>query len=199
MRTEELAMKVVFLAVFGLVSSVGTAQATDFFVVTDTFTVQEDAQSRAASVGGWVLDTDAYSGMSPNRFAVVRGPYTTRRVAEQELKELKAIKTYKAAYVKDAGKLRLGPVVAKSVSPKVLAALLGELSVVVTDRPGGGNPCEPQEPYQEVSVSVVTVDRTYDDKAGIEGFKPRRLELDIGGFWVIKRTGEIDRMRICAE
>jgi hypothetical protein len=189
----------VLLATFALLSSASTAQATDFFVVTDAFKSQQEAQNRAALVGGWVLDTDAYSGMSPSLFAVVRGPYATRQVAEQQLKELKTIKTYKAAYVKDAGKLRLGPVLAKSVSSKVLAALLGELSVLVTDRPGGGNPCEPQEPYQEVSISVVMLDRTYNDETGTEGFKPRRLELEIGGFWVIKRTGEIDRMRICAE
>jgi len=80
-----------------------------------------------------------------------------------------------------------------------LFALLGELSIAVTPRSGGSNPCEPQEPYQQLSVSVVTLDRTYDEKTETDGTKPRRLELDIGGFWVITRTGEIERMRVCAE
>jgi len=192
-------MKIVLVASVIALSAVSSAQAADFFVVTDTFKSQRDAQTRAAGVGGWVLDTDAYSGLAPNLFAVVRGPYANRAVAEQRLKELKAIKTYKAAYVKEAGTLRVAPILARSVPPKVLTALLGELSVEVTDRAGGSNPCEPQEPYQSVSVSVVTVDRTYDKAKDLEGFKPRRVDLDIGSFWVIKRTGEVERMRVCAE
>jgi hypothetical protein len=192
-------MKLALLASVVVLSAVSSAHAADFFVVTDTFKSQRDAQIRAADVRGWVLDTDAYSGLSPNLFAVVRGPYANREVAEQRLKELKAIKTYKTAYVKDAGALRVAPALARSVPPKILTALLGELSVEVTDRAGGSNPCEPQEPYQSVSVSVVTVDRTYSKAKDTEGFKPRRVDLDIGGFWVIKRTGEVERMRVCAE
>ena len=191
--------RVALLASFVVLSTAGRTWAADFFVVTDTFKSQQDAQNRAASVGGWALDTDAYTGFGPGLFAVVRGPYTSRQVAERELKELKTIKTYRTAYVKDAGALRLPPNLVKSVPPKVLAALLGELSIAVTDRRGGENPCEPQEPYQDVSISVVTLDRTYNDKTGTDGTKPRRLDLDIGGFWVIKRTGEIERMRVCTE
>jgi hypothetical protein len=177
----------------------GTAYAGDFFVVTETAKSHRDARTRAAVEGGWVLDTDAYTGLAPGLFAVVRGPYGSKEVAEASLEELKGAKAYKSAYVKDAGSLRLGPAFAKAVPPKVLAAMLGELSISVTDKRGGSNPCEPQEPYQDVTVSMVTVDRTYDDKTETEGFKPRRVELEIGGFWVIKRTGEIERMRVCAE
>jgi hypothetical protein len=175
------------------------ARAAEFFVVTDTFKSQQEAQARAAAVGGWVLDTDAYSGLSPSLFAVVRGPYASRQVADRRLKELKTAKAYRTAYVKDAGTLRVAPALAKSVPPRVLTALLGELSVVVKDRPGGTNPCEPQEPYQDVSLSVATVDHTYNDKTETDAYKARRVDLDIGGFWVIKRTGEIERMRICDE
>jgi hypothetical protein len=192
-------IKFVLLAALIAPSIAARAQAADFFVVTDTLKSQRDAQDRAALVGGWVLDTDAYTALAPRLFAVVRGPYSSRQVAEQRLKELKTIKTYKTAYVKDAGTLRVPPAFGRSVPPKVLAALLGELSVVVTDRPGGTNPCEPQEPYQDVAVSVASLDRTADVKTEVEGFKPRRVDLDIGGFWVIKRTGEVQRMRICAE
>jgi hypothetical protein len=48
-------------------------------------------------------------------------------------------------------------------------------------------------------MSIVTLDRTYNEKTETDGVKPRRVNLDIGGFWVIKRTGEIERMRVCAE
>jgi hypothetical protein len=192
-------IKVALFASLALLSFASRALASDFFVVTDTFKSQQDAQDRAALVGGWVLDTDAYSGLASNLFVVVRGPYATRRIADQQLNELKRIKTYKGAYVKEAGAVRIPPGLGNSVSPKVLAALLGELSVVVTDRPGATNPCEPQEPYQEVAVSVVTLDRTIDPKTDADGFKARRVNLDIGGFRVLKRTGEVERVRICAE
>jgi hypothetical protein len=46
---------------------------------------------------------------------------------------------------------------------------------------------------------LVTLDRTYNDQTQTDGVKARRVNLDIGGFWVIKRTGEIERMRVCAE
>ena len=126
-------IKTALLASLALLSVASRARAADFFVVTDTFKSQQDAQDRAALVGGWVLDTDAYSGLAPNLFAVVRGPYSNRRVADQEIKAIKAIKAYKAAYVKEAGTVRIAPALANSVSPNVLAALLGELSVVVTE------------------------------------------------------------------
>jgi len=192
-------IKVAVLGSLLVFSVAPRALAADFFVVTDTFKSQEDAQARAAMVGGWVLDTDAYSGLAPSAFAVVRGPYATRLVADQRLKELKAIKTYKTAYVKDAGVLRIAPALGHWASPKVLAALLGELSVVVSEKPGGTDPCEPQEPYQEVALTIVTLDHGIDPKTEADTFKPRRVDLDIGGFWIIKRTGEIERMRICAE
>jgi hypothetical protein len=192
-------IKQLLFATVVTLSAAGRAQAADFFVVTDTLKSQQDAQARAAAVGGWVLDTDAYTALSPGLFAVVRGPYSNRHIADQRLKELKVIKTYKAAYVKDAGTLRVPLTIAKSVPPKVMAALLGELSVVVTDRPGATNPCEPQEPYQDVEVSVVSLERTANPNTDVEGFKARRVNLDIGGFRVIKRTGEIERMRLCAE
>jgi hypothetical protein len=192
-------IKAALLVSLVLLSFAGRAKAADFFVVTDTFKSQQDAQNRAALVGGWVLDTDVYTGLAPNQFAVVRGPYASRQVADQQLKDLTAIKTYKSAYVKEGGTVRIPPALANSIPPKVLAALLGELSVVVTDRPGATNPCEPQEPYQEVTLSVVTLDRTIDPKTDADGFKARRVALEIGGFSVIKRTGEVERMRICAE
>jgi hypothetical protein len=98
--------QLVLLATLTASSVARSAHAADFFVVTDTLKSQQDAQARAALVGGWVLDTDAYTALAPGLFAVVQGPYSSRPIADQRLKELKAIKTYKAAYVKEAGALR---------------------------------------------------------------------------------------------
>jgi hypothetical protein len=184
----------------GVVASLlaGPARAGDFFVVTDTFKSQEEAQERAAKVGGWALDTDAYPGLAPGLFAVVRGPFASKEAAERELKEFPAARP-RSAYVKDAGALRLPAALTRSVPPALLAALLGELSIKVKDRPGGENPCEPDEPYQELLVSIVTEEHTYDQKTGKDGTKPSRVTLDLGSFSLIKRTGEVQRMRICLE
>jgi hypothetical protein len=76
----DIMTKIVLLASFAALSVARPARASDFFVVTDTFKSQQDAQTRAASVGGWVLDTDAYSGLGPGLFAVVRGPCSPRTV-----------------------------------------------------------------------------------------------------------------------
>jgi hypothetical protein len=54
----------------------------DFLIITDTFKSQSEAQTRAAAVGGWALQTDAYAGLKPGLFAVVRGPYAKRADAE---------------------------------------------------------------------------------------------------------------------
>ena len=173
------------------------ASAGDYFVVTDTFGSQRDAQIRAATVGGWVLDTDSYSALEPGLFAVVRGPFSSRVTAEHELAFLVKGGRYTGAYVKDAGVLQLPGNLAGAVSPSVVVALLGELAIATQDMPGGANPCEPQEPYQRVSVSAVTLVHAPDPMS--RDTVSRRVEIDMGGFWVIKRTGEIDRMRICSE
>ncbi len=191
-------MRAALVATIVTLAGVGPARA-DFFVVTDTFKAQEQAQQRAATAGGWTLDTDLYPGLQPGLFAVVRGPFASRAAAEQRLADLKKMKAYAAAYLKDGGTLRLPPGLAKAAPPKVLAALLGELSVTVKDRPGGGDGCEPAEPYQEVSITVVTLEGKDDPKRGDIAFVPKRVDVPLGAFRVIKRTGEIERMRICAE
>jgi len=192
-------MRSVVLAWMLVAACTVDSYANDYFVVTGTFSSQRDAQERAASMGGWALDTDSYSTLAPGLFAVVRGPFSTRELAAHKLAELGGTGSYPGAYVKDAGTLQLPANLAGAVSPSVVAALLGELSITTQDMPGGANPCEPQEPYQRVSVTRVTLDRAPDPMADPGGTTPRRVEIDLGGFWVLKRTGEIDRMRICLE
>jgi hypothetical protein len=174
--------------------------AGDFYVVTATFPSQGAAQTEAALRGGWVLDTDFYPNLTANTFAVVRGPFPVEQLARKELKFLLSGGGYSGAYVKDAGKPRLsGSLGSPSLRPQLLAALLGELSVEVTDHPGGENPCEPQEAYQDVQISFVDLTRKVSDGSDTSRVGTERRDVDVGAFRIIKRTGEIDRMRQCYE
>jgi hypothetical protein len=174
--------------------------AGDVFVVTATFPSQGAAQTEAAVRGGWVLDTDVYPNLGPGKFAVVRGPYPDGNIAVEQLRSLRSGGGYVGAYVKDAGKPRLPvDIGSPSLRPQLLAALLGELSIEVTDHPGGEHPCEPEEPYQAVRLSFVDLTRSVDDKPDSVRVEAERRDVEVGAFWIIRRTGEIDRMRQCYE
>ncbi len=171
------------------------AYAGDFYVITDTFTSQAKAQEKAALNGGWALDTDLYDNLKPGLFVVVRGPYKNQNDANKELASLKQTGGLRDTYVKDAGQSKLpGNIGETMLNFAVLTAILGEIEIDVSDHRGGDNPCEPQEAYQAVHLSYVGLDRQSAGK-----FSPKREEIKLGGFWIIKRTGEIDRMRVCAE
>ena len=191
-------LKASWLAVVVMVLLAQNARA-DFLIITDTYKSHAEAQTRAAAVGGWALETDAYAGLKQGLFAVVRGPYSSRADAEGRLGFMKTGGRYKGAYVKDAGALKNPTSALKGLPPKVIAALLGEVSIAVADKPAAKNGCEPGEPYQEVTLSYVTLERTLNDTTGEVDGKPKRASLDVGGFWIMKSTGEIERMRICAE
>jgi hypothetical protein len=175
------------------------AHAEDFFVITATFHSQTEAQNAAATTGGWVLDTDLYSGLTPNLFAVVRGPFNSESAAKAE-RDFLTLPEFKGAYVKAGGASRLPRDPAGSArDAAVRAALLGEISVELEDHPGGENPCEPQEPYQEVKLSYMTVTRQYDARSDSYPVVGERRPLDLGAFSLIKRTGELKLMRACYE
>jgi hypothetical protein len=168
------------------------AQAENFFVITATFDSQRQAQNAAAETGGWVLDTDIYSALTPDLFAVVRGPFSTDAAAKAELQFLSSSRGYQGAYVKAAGAPRF------PMNP-LQAALFGEVSIELEDRPGGTNPCEPQEPYQSIKLSHAGVTRRHDQASDTFPIVAERLPIDLGGFSVIKRTGELQLMRACFE
>jgi hypothetical protein len=176
------------------------AAADDFYVITGTYKTQKEAQQIAANKGGWVLYTNFYSQLTPNLFAVVRGPFKTNKDADKELAFLKEGGRYPGSYVKNAGAINIGVKIGnKALSPQMLAALLGEIRIDVMEQKGGGDPCEPEEPYKQLSLSYVTVERSVDEKKEEAVLKPREVEIDAGVFWEIKRTGEVEHMRICAE
>lgn len=178
----------------------GPVFAADFYVITGTYKMQKEAQQVAAIKGGWVLNTNFYDQLTPNRFAVVRGPFTTKKTADQNLAMLMEGGGYRGSYVKNAETINIQVKIGdKALSPQMLAAIFGELKIDVTEHKGGSNPCEPQEPYKALSFSYVTIVRDYDEKKGTVLFHPRDVPVDIGAFREIKSTGEIDRMRICAE
>lgn len=59
--------------------------------------------------------------------------------------------------------------------------------------------CEPQEPYEEVAISFVDLTRALRGDSDTVQEGTTRREVDVGAFRIIKRTGEIDRMRQCFE
>ena len=169
----------------------------DWFVFTSADTDQVSAQGKAADKGGWVLDTDFYPDLTPGLYAVVRGPFATKSLAESQLKEL--LPWRKDAYIKDAGDpIALPPIGSPTLDSRLLAALLGELSVEVTRHKGARHGCEPQQPYRAVRLYWTTIIPVLEPDGGI-GHAPSREEIPLGGFWIIESTGEVDRMRRCLE
>jgi len=173
--------------------------ADDFYVVTGTYKIQPEAQ-QAAVKGGWVLNTNFYNQLTPNLFAVVRGPFRTKDEADKNLKWLVKGGKYPESYVKNAGAINIEVKIGnRALTPQMLAALLGEIRINVKESAGASNPCEPQEPYKELSLSYVTIERGDGGRTNQPLFKPKEVELEVGAFWEIKSTGQIDRMRVCAE
>lgn len=183
-----------------LIASPVLAYADDFYVITGTHKTQKEAQQVAAIQGGWVLNTSFYNQLTPSLFTVVRGPFKTKIEADKQLASLRKGGMYPGSYVRNAGSINIAINVGnKALSPQMLAALLGELRIDISENKGGSNPCEPQEPYKLISLSYVTVARGYDEKKDKETYQPKDVELDVGAFWEIKKSGEVDRMRICTE
>src|SRR5262245_54468429 len=160
----------VFRHLGGAVALLATAPALaatgDLFIVLGMEETQSAAQAAAATSGAWVLDTDLYPKLPPNRFAIVQGPFTTGFAARAELAVLKSAGV-EGATVREAGECRLPIGLGNGkVPPSVFTALLGELTVEVEDRPGSTSPCEPQEPYQRVEVRMTGLSPAKGDKAG---------------------------------
>lgn len=80
-------------------------KADDFYVITGTYKAQKEAQQVAALKGGWVLNTNFYSQLTPNLYAVVRGPFKTKSEAAKQLSWFLDGDRYPGSYIKNAGKL----------------------------------------------------------------------------------------------
>jgi len=175
------------------------AAAGDFYVISATYKTQQEAQVDAAANGSWVLNTNFYSKLTPDLYAVVRGPFKSASEAKAELASLQRLQEWAHGYTKDAGDINIEIKIGnKKLSPQLLAALLGELRIDVSDNEGASSPCEPQEPYLSVSLSYMTLERGITED-GKEIDKPKETPIDIGGLWQLKNSGEIERMRICTE
>jgi hypothetical protein len=188
-RTHRLHLTLAVLHILG--PSAGRA---DHFVITATEDSKDVAQKKAAEKGGWVLDTNLYVALTPNKYSVVRGPFAKPGDAQRLLKFLQSGKGYPGAYVKDAGEIRINALFGGKSTPPIAAALLGELHVTLTEQPGGGNPCEPQDPYVDVQLSFMSLERNADGTG-----QAVLRKIDLGSLTIIKRTGEIEHMRVCWE
>jgi hypothetical protein len=188
----------VALGLASLGTALGPALAGDQFILLGYEATQKAAQGTAATSGAWVLDTDLYPKLPANRFAIVHGPFATATEAKAELSFLRSGGEHTEAMVKDAGDCRLPLGIGDGKVPAaVFTALLGELTVEVDDRVGATTPCEPQEPYQRVEVRITSLGPSKEGGSAPLQALPQALPL--GGFFVIKRTGEVQRLRICVE
>ena len=185
MRTAALAA--------GLMMMPMTAHA-NWFVVSSTHTEHREAQDTAAEHGGWVLNGGLYHGLKSGEFHVVHGPFADKAPAQALTKRMK--KADKGVKLKHAGEAFTLP--GLDVDPNVLVALLGEVSIKTEWHKGGESPCEPQEPYQEVTLEWSSVQPQLDP-AGNVSVQTVREDAGLQGFWVLQSTGAVERMRACLE
>ena len=152
-----------------------------FFLYMGSFSTKVAAQNQAVEFGGWVLRTDLYTGLTPGFYAAVIGPFHQRADAEAALQDVRLIQPN--AIVRMAGRPTLPPSLG---DPGLLAAVLGDLTVVVNSDSTFTNPCAPNEPHVTVLVGFVT------PVLGAE-------DAPLGGFWIVDRTGEVVPIRGCED
>ncbi len=153
-----------------------------YFIYLGSFTSKGAAQAQARVLDGWVLRTDLYRGLTPGFFAVVRGPFRTREDAEAALPRARAVQP--EALVRHAGPPALPPALGDA---GLLAAVLGDLTVAVSDSVATRNPCAPNEPHLTVLVGFASE------------LVPQRGDRPAAGFWLLERTGEVVPIRVCGE
>jgi hypothetical protein len=163
----------------------------DTFVIVSTHTSKVEAQRKAAPGRMWVLDTNWYSRLAPNLFAVVVGPFDSA-VAKRELAEIKQAGV-KDAVIKDAGHLRI-PKASREMPIAAIVALLGYFDFEVNEGPGGEAPCVPEEPYLRVTLKQTFATRGHPDDVKIA-----TVPIAEQGFFIIKRTGAVESRGVCLE
>jgi len=171
------------------------ASGKTFYVISATYSSQIEAQRKAATNGGWVLPTNFYQKLRKNRYAVVRGPYSNENAAIEKLNFLKESPTFKKTTLKEVGEFSLKKgIEGSALTPVLVAALLGEINIQKSKHSGGTEPCVPQSTYRSFTFSFIGLERDTRGK-----FVPVEKPIPLGGFWKVLKTGEIDRMRVCAE
>ncbi|EIJ36903.1 hypothetical protein [Thiothrix nivea] len=174
----------------------GHVMAGDYYVITNTLSNQKEAQEKAALRGGWVLNTNLYSDLKKDLFAVVHGPFSTYDSAKNQLDEISEIGDYADSYVKDAGNLLITKEMSgKSVDPVIIAMLLGEVRIDIKHEQGSDHPCEPSKPYDDITLNYMSLGINAADGAP----ETEEITLDFGQSARISETGELERMRRCLE
>ncbi len=144
-----------FLVLFLIVFSVNVPDSfsADFYVFEATYKSQSEALSFAAEEGGWVLNTNFYSDLKPNLYAVVRGPFRTKSEASGKFSEWK-LKDYLSpdSYYKNAGEINPSlKFITSKVSPQMLAMILGEMIIEPHEYDGSDSQgCSPFVPHIEI-------------------------------------------------
>lgn len=176
------------------------AFAESYFVVSGSYEQQDEAQREAVLNGGWVLNTNFYSKLKPNFFAVVRGPFKSKRVASKVLLELQKTNRFKNSYIKDAGTVALIEGIDKSGIPlEIVLAILGEIRIDYQKVDRGRNPCEPSGEFIDYSLHYYSLKRVWEQSKNLSRFESAQYRVDIGGLWLIGQDQSIERMRKCFE
>ena len=192
MATAQRAITV--LAALGTVipSTVLCQNHGDYYVILSSDTTRADAEEKSAA-GTWVLETTLYPGLTPNLYAVVRGPFDSLPIAEEVLAFARG--SHPDAYIRNAGILPVG----QGDSQTLVSTLLGDTLVDVRHEPGGRHGCEPQEAYSE-SRSTSTagtarfrvIERTGEvkpvDPCLIEAYRRYLSALDLGDVYSVSRA-----------
>ena len=152
-----------------------------YFVYMGSFSTKTAAQNHAAEFGGWTLRTDLYSGLTPGFYAAVIGPFRERTDADVALQDVRLIQP--DAIVRAAGRPTLP---ASLGDPGLLAAVLGDLTVVISSDSVITSPCAPNEPHVTVLVGFALPVLGEED-------------APLGAFWIVERTGEVIPIRGCEE
>lgn len=185
-----------FFSTIALLFLSGQLMAGDHYVITHTLNTQKEAQEKAALHGGWVLNTNFYSDLKKNLFAVVRGPFSTYDNAKSLLDEITEGGSYADSYVKDAGNLLITEEISgKAVDPVIIAMLLGEVRIDIKHERGSDHPCEHSKPYDDISLKYMSLGINAADGE----LETEEITLDFGQSARISETGEVERMRRCLE
>ena len=206
-ESKQMNKPIFIITVLSLIITPMLSLAGDYFIVTGVYKGQKEAQYSATDKGGWVLYTNVYDKFTPkDMFSVVRGPYKAKKDAEKELKQLLKSESYFGSYIKDAGKLQIKEThemksnLGNNIPVALLQAIMfGEIGFDIKEEKGAANPCEPQEPYIIISPKKHKIEGSVDENTGKVTYKPIEETLNIGPFFYIKRTGEIDVLRGCSE
>ncbi|HLC75562.1 MAG TPA: hypothetical protein VJB82_00365 [Candidatus Peribacterales bacterium] len=186
----------------------------NYFAILSTGKDKSAANNSARDFGAWVLPTDFTSALSPNLYAVVLGPFSEETVAKNAMNTWPVKNP--AAYVKDAGRLKV-PVefekYASALPVRALVAIAGRVQSSLSNveiqadwREMGGSFCMPIDSAFHITTTqngkpiadMMSPNEIAQLKefSGEENPSADSLQRPIS-FWIVERTGEVVGPHFC--